>query len=164
VLLKEVLPISQDVSTSAIRQRVRQTAERLEDELGEERDIFMMAASETWNELPEPATPLIVGIDAQAANVFYALGGVQVLQWSDAAFFYAPIGSGLRPHHFAQRIELKEKVSSMVTERFQIHSSLKAEAQCSITWPLPPCMESGDGSRQFVCAGPNASALLSKAL
>jgi RNA polymerase sigma factor (sigma-70 family) len=35
--------------------------------------------------------------------------------------------------------------------------------KCSIhTWPLPPCMESGDGSRQLVCAGPNAS-LLGKA-
>ena len=41
---------------------------------------------------------------AWAANVFYTLGGVQVLQWREAAFFYAPIGSGLRPHHFAQRL------------------------------------------------------------
>jgi len=62
-LLKEVLPISQDVSTTAIRQRVRQTAERLEDELGEERDIFIDGCQRDWNELPEPAVPLIVGID-----------------------------------------------------------------------------------------------------
>jgi hypothetical protein len=62
-LLKEVLPISQDVSTTAIRQRVRQTAERLEDELGEERDIFIDGCQQDWNELPEPAVPLIVGID-----------------------------------------------------------------------------------------------------
>src|ERR1700726_2545646 len=41
------------------------------------------------NMLAEPLT-------AWAANVFYTLGCVQVLQWSDAAFFYAPIGSGLR--------------------------------------------------------------------
>src|ERR1700736_1873354 len=33
-LLKEVLPISQELSTTAIRQRVHQTAQRLEDELG----------------------------------------------------------------------------------------------------------------------------------
>ena len=65
------------------------------------------------------------------------------------------------------RGELKEKVSSMVAERFQMHSDLKTEAQKMLnsfhTWPLPPCMESGDGSRQLVCAGPNAPALLSKA-
>src|SRR6516162_7454675 len=40
-LLKEVLPISQDLSTTAIRRRVRQMAQRLEDELGEEQDIFI---------------------------------------------------------------------------------------------------------------------------
>ena len=58
-----MLPISQDVSTTAIRQRVRQTAERLEDELGEEREIFIDGCQRDWNELPEPAVPLIVGID-----------------------------------------------------------------------------------------------------
>ena len=41
---------------------------------------------------------------AWAANVFYTLGGVQVLQWSDAAFFYAPTGKWLRPDHFVQRL------------------------------------------------------------
>jgi hypothetical protein len=40
-LLKEVLPIGQDLSTTTIRQRVRQTAQRLEDELGKEQDIFI---------------------------------------------------------------------------------------------------------------------------
>jgi hypothetical protein len=62
-LLKEMLPISQELSTTAIRQRVRQTAERLEDELGEERDMFIGGRQRDWNELPEPAVPLIVGID-----------------------------------------------------------------------------------------------------
>ena len=51
---------------------------------------------------------------AWAANVFYAFGGVQVLQWSDAAFFYAPIGSGLRPHHFAQRLT-SAKVQAIIS-------------------------------------------------
>ena len=41
---------------------------------------------------------------AWAANVFYTLGSVQVLQWSDAAFFYAPTGNWLRPDHFVQRL------------------------------------------------------------
>jgi len=53
---------------------------------------------------------------AWAANVFYALGCVQVLQWSDAAFFYAPIGSGLRPDHFAQRLT-PAKVQSRDSKR-----------------------------------------------
>jgi len=62
-LLKEVLPISQDLSTTAIRRRVRQMAQRLEDELGKEQDIFIDGCQRDWDQLPEPAAPLIVGID-----------------------------------------------------------------------------------------------------
>src|SRR6266404_680012 len=62
-LLKEVLPISQDLSTTTIRQRVHQTAQRLEDELGEEQDIFIGGCQRDWDQLPDPAAPLIVGID-----------------------------------------------------------------------------------------------------
>src|SRR5258707_8062198 len=62
-LLKEVLPISQELSTTAIRQRVHQTAQRLEDELGEEQDVFIGGCQRDWNELRDPAAPLIVGLD-----------------------------------------------------------------------------------------------------
>src|SRR6202047_244766 len=62
-LLKEVLPISQDLSTTTIRERVRQTAQRLEDGLGEEQDIFIGGCQRDWDQLPDPAAPLIVGID-----------------------------------------------------------------------------------------------------
>ena len=34
---------------------------------------------------------------AWAANVLYTLGGVQVLQWSDAAFFESAKKSGVKP-------------------------------------------------------------------
>ena len=63
LLSPEVLPISQDLSTTAIRRRVRQMAQRLEDELGEEQDISMDGCQRDWDQLPDPAAPLIVGID-----------------------------------------------------------------------------------------------------
>jgi hypothetical protein len=53
-LLREVLPISQDLSTTAIRRRVRQMAQRLEDELGEEQDIFIDGCQRDWDQLPDP--------------------------------------------------------------------------------------------------------------
>ena len=56
-LLKEVLPISQELSTTAIRQRIRQTAQRLEDELGEEQDMFIGGCQRDWDQLPDPAAP-----------------------------------------------------------------------------------------------------------
>ena len=62
-LLKEVLPISQELSTTAIRQQVRRTAQRLEDDLGEEQDMFIGGCQRDWDQLLEPAAPLIVGID-----------------------------------------------------------------------------------------------------
>jgi hypothetical protein len=43
----EIIAASQDMSATAIRQWVRETAQRLEDELAEEQDIFILAASET---------------------------------------------------------------------------------------------------------------------
>ena len=58
-----MLPISHDLSTTAIRQRVGQTAQRLEDELGEEQDMFIGGCQRDWDQLPDPAAPLIVGID-----------------------------------------------------------------------------------------------------
>ena len=63
-LLKEVLPISQELSTTAIRQRVRQTAQRLEDELGEEsRTCSLVAAARLGSASGSGRTALIVGID-----------------------------------------------------------------------------------------------------
>ena len=58
-----MLPISQELSTTAIRQRVHQTAQRLEDELGEEQDVLIGGCQRDWDQLPDPAAPLIVGID-----------------------------------------------------------------------------------------------------
>jgi hypothetical protein len=45
------------LSTTAIRQRVRQTAQRLEDELGEEQDMFIGGCQRDWDQLPDPAAP-----------------------------------------------------------------------------------------------------------
>jgi hypothetical protein len=53
----------QELSTTAIRQRVRRTAQRLEDELGEEQDMFIGGCQRVWDQLPDAAAPLIVGID-----------------------------------------------------------------------------------------------------
>src|SRR5215469_14891569 len=41
---------------------------------------------------------------AWAVNVFYTLGGVQVLQWSDGVFFYTLTANWLRPQHLVQRL------------------------------------------------------------
>ena len=63
---------------------------------------------------------------AWAANVFYTLGGVQVLQWSDAAFFYAPTDNWLRPDHFAQRLT-PAKVQAIISRVIRNAESVNAD-------------------------------------
>jgi hypothetical protein len=62
-ILKEILPISEDLSTTAIRQNVTRIAERMEGELGEERVMFIEGCERDWEALPEPGPPLTVGMD-----------------------------------------------------------------------------------------------------
>ena len=63
---------------------------------------------------------------AWAANVFYTLGGVQVLQWTDAAFFYAPTANWLRPDHFVQRLT-PAKVQAIISRVIRNAESVNAD-------------------------------------
>ncbi len=62
-LLRDVLPISEDLSTTAIRRSVERAAQRLDNELGDERHTFIEGTPNDWRALPDPPEPLIVGID-----------------------------------------------------------------------------------------------------
>jgi hypothetical protein len=56
---KELLPIAEDLNTTAVQMQVRRTAERLETERGEGQD----AGVRDRNALLEPSAPCIVGLD-----------------------------------------------------------------------------------------------------
>lgn len=62
-LLEEVLPLDKRISTAAISQHVLQVATRVDSELGDEQCSFIEGCPAEWEVLPEPAEPLIVGID-----------------------------------------------------------------------------------------------------
>ena len=62
-LLHEILPLGQGLSTTTVRRRVRQTAERLESERGSPRvDLLAQDRPEARDALPEPGVPLVVGL------------------------------------------------------------------------------------------------------
>ena len=61
-----------------------------------------------------------------AANVFYTLGGVHVLQWTDAAFFYAPTANWLRTDHFVQRLT-PAKVQAIISRVIRNAESANAD-------------------------------------
>jgi hypothetical protein len=62
-LLEDVLPIDDPLNAFTIRRHVGEVAERLEQELGEERDCFIEGCQRDWDQLPAPDGPLTVGID-----------------------------------------------------------------------------------------------------
>jgi len=62
-LLEEVLPLEKRISTGTLSQHVQQIATRVDSELGDEQCSFIEGCPAEWEALPEPAEPLIVGID-----------------------------------------------------------------------------------------------------
>ena len=62
-LLSEVLPLGRVLHATTVRRQVQATAQRLEDELGDEQPSFITGSPADWAELPHPDLPLVVGLD-----------------------------------------------------------------------------------------------------
>ena len=62
-LLNEILPLGRALYATTVRRQVQATAQRLENELGDERPSFMTGCPADWAELPRPDLPLVVGLD-----------------------------------------------------------------------------------------------------
>jgi hypothetical protein len=62
-LLADVLPLDHAVSTAVLRGNVHKIAQRMEEELGEERFLFITPEDNEDLSLPDPGPPLTVGLD-----------------------------------------------------------------------------------------------------
>ncbi len=62
-LLAEVLPLHEEFNAATIRNHLHLVGERLESELGEEKDFFIEGCPRDWARQPRPEMPLTVGID-----------------------------------------------------------------------------------------------------
>jgi hypothetical protein len=63
-LLSEVLPIEGEINAATVRNNLQRVAQRVEDELGEEKGIYIEGCEREWEKLPRPDLPLTVGIDS----------------------------------------------------------------------------------------------------
>jgi hypothetical protein len=63
-LLQEVLPIEGEINTTTVRNNLHKIGQRLEDELGEEKGVYIEGCLRDWEELPRPDLPLVLGMDA----------------------------------------------------------------------------------------------------
>ena len=62
-LLGELLPLGRRLHPAVVRRQTQAVAQRLEDELGEERPSFIDTCQRDREELPRPDLPLTVGLD-----------------------------------------------------------------------------------------------------
>jgi hypothetical protein len=62
-LLGELFPLGRRLHATAVRLQVQATAQRLEDELGDEQSSFVTGCPRDWAQLPRPDLPLVVGLD-----------------------------------------------------------------------------------------------------
>ena len=62
-LLSEVLPLGRALHAATVRRQVQATAQRLEDDLGDEQSSPITGSPADWAELPRPDLPLVVGLD-----------------------------------------------------------------------------------------------------
>jgi hypothetical protein len=62
-LLGELLPLGRRLHPAVVRRQTQAVAQRLEDELGEERPSFIDTCQRDREELPRPDLPIVVGLD-----------------------------------------------------------------------------------------------------
>jgi hypothetical protein len=70
-LLGEILPLGKELNTTAVRRQVRDVAERVESEWGEERPHFIEGCQRDWDQLPRPDPPLTIGLDGGYVHARY---------------------------------------------------------------------------------------------
>src|SRR5216110_2012186 len=61
--LEEVFPLEKRISTAVLSRHVEQVATRIDGELGDEQSSYIEGCPAEWEELPEPAEPIVMGID-----------------------------------------------------------------------------------------------------
>jgi len=62
-LLEEVLPLGSERSVATVHRNLQRLAERAEQELGEEKEMFLDGCQRDLDTLPPPAAPITVGLD-----------------------------------------------------------------------------------------------------
>ena len=87
-LLKDVLPIGDSANPQTVRNHLQATAERIERELGEERQLNLFEGSEEeWEQQPLPDGPITVGIDGGYVRAAHKQGWFEVIAGKSVVSF-----------------------------------------------------------------------------
>ena len=87
-LLKEVLPVGDSANRESVRAHLYATAERVEQELGDERQLNLFEGSEEdWEQQPLPDGPITVGIDGGYVRAAHKQGWFEVIAGKSVVAF-----------------------------------------------------------------------------
>lgn len=79
-LLRDVLPVEDSINAETVRNHLQATAERMEHELGEERQLNLFEGSEEgWAQQPLPDGPITVGLDGGYVRAAHKQGWFEVI-------------------------------------------------------------------------------------
>ena len=86
--LKEVLPVGDSENQETVRNHLQATAERIEQELGDERQLNLFEGSEEeWEQQPLPDGPITVGIDGGYVRATQKQGCFEVIAGKSVVAF-----------------------------------------------------------------------------
>ena len=87
-LLRDVLPLEDSLNSESIRKHVQATAERMEQDLGEERQLDLFEGSEEdWEQQPLPDGPITVGLDGGYVRAAHKQGWFEVIAGKSVVAF-----------------------------------------------------------------------------
>jgi hypothetical protein len=94
-LLQDVLPVEDSVNPETVRNHLQATAERIEQELGEERPLHLFEGSEEdWEQQPLPDGPMTVGLDGGYVRAAHKQGWFEVIAGKSVGGFPAGRSGG----------------------------------------------------------------------
>jgi len=87
-LLKDVLPVGDTLNAETVRNHLQATGERLEQELGDERQPNLFEGSEEeWEQQPLPDGPITVGLDGGYVRAAHKQGWFEVIAGKSVVSF-----------------------------------------------------------------------------
>jgi hypothetical protein len=87
-LLRDVLPVEESVNPETVRKHLQATAERMEEDLGEERQLNLFEGSEEdWEQQPLPDGPITVGLDGGYVRAAHKQGWFEVIAGKSVVAF-----------------------------------------------------------------------------
>jgi len=96
-VLKEALPVGTSTNHETVREHLQATAQRIEEELGEERQLNLFEYREDDGEQPLPDGPMIVGIDGGYVRAAHKEGCFEVIAGRSVVAFRRAEGEEVPP-------------------------------------------------------------------